>query len=50
VFGIRDPRSEIQDPEKTLIRIQDPGVKKPPDPESATLIFIQEISKYSLKY
>ena len=40
--GIRDPRSGIQDPEKTYSgsRIPDPGVKKAPDPGSgsATLI------------
>jgi hypothetical protein len=35
-FGIRDPGSEIRDPEKTYsgIRIPDPGVKKAPDPGS----------------
>jgi hypothetical protein len=30
-------RFEIRDPEKYLLRIADPGVKKAPDPESATL-------------
>ncbi len=35
-FGIRDPGSEIRDPEKTYSRsgIPDPGVKKAPDPGS----------------
>jgi hypothetical protein len=32
-----DPGSEIQDPEK-LFRIPDSGVKKAPDPGSATLV------------
>ncbi len=32
-----DPGSEIRDPEKNLFRIPDPGVKKAPDPGSATL-------------
>jgi hypothetical protein len=38
-FGIRDPRSGIRDQEKTNFgsRIPDPGVKKAPDPGSATL-------------
>jgi hypothetical protein len=38
-FVIRDPVSEIWDPEKTLFRIPDPGpgVKKAPDPGSTTL-------------
>jgi hypothetical protein len=37
-FGIRDPGSEIQDPEKTYSgsRIPDPGVKKAPDPGSGS--------------
>jgi hypothetical protein len=30
--------SEIRDPEKKLFRIPDPGVKKTPDPGSATLL------------
>ncbi len=40
-FGIRDPRSGIRDPGsgKNLFRIPDPGVKKAPDPGSATLLF-----------
>jgi hypothetical protein len=35
-FGIRDPGSEIRDPEKTYSgsQIPDPGVKKAPDPGS----------------
>jgi hypothetical protein len=33
-----DPGSEIRDPEKNLFRIPDPGVKKAPDPGSATLL------------
>jgi hypothetical protein len=39
-FGIRDPGSEIRDPGsgKNLFRIPDPGVKKAPDPGSATLL------------
>jgi hypothetical protein len=45
--GIRDPGSEIRDPRswirKKLFRIPDPGVKKAPDPGSATLIFFQNI-------
>jgi hypothetical protein len=38
--GIQDPRSGIQDPGsgKKLFRIPDPGVKKAPDPGSATLL------------
>jgi hypothetical protein len=34
-----DPGSEIRDPEKNLFRIPDPGpgVKKAPDPATATL-------------
>ncbi len=31
--------SEIRDPEKNLFLIPDPGVKKAPNPGSATLIF-----------
>ncbi len=42
-FGIRDPRSGIQNPGSgiNLFRIPDPGVKKAPDPGSgsATLLF-----------
>ncbi len=34
---VRDPGSEILDPEKTLFRIPNPGVKKAPDPGPATL-------------
>jgi hypothetical protein len=34
-FRIRDPGSDIQDPEKKLI--PDPGVKKAPDPEHQML-------------
>jgi hypothetical protein len=36
--GIRDPGSEIRDPEKTYSgsRIPDPGVKKAPDPGSGS--------------
>jgi hypothetical protein len=34
-FRIRDPGSDIQDPEKKLI--PDPGVKKAPDPEHRML-------------
>ncbi len=39
-FGVRDPRSGIRDPGsgKNLFRIPDPGVKKAPDPGSATLV------------
>jgi hypothetical protein len=38
--GIRDPGFEIQDPRsgKNLFWIPDPGVKKAPDPGSATLV------------
>ncbi len=38
---VSDPGSEIQDPEKNLFWIPDPGVKKTPDPGSgsATLFF-----------
>jgi hypothetical protein len=35
-----DPGSEIRDPEKNLFRIADLGVKKAPDPGSATLAFL----------
>jgi hypothetical protein len=31
-FGIGGPGSEIQDSEKNLFRMPDPGVKKAPDP------------------
>jgi hypothetical protein len=37
-FGIRDPGSGINP-----FRIPDPGVKKAPDPGSATLLFKPEI-------
>jgi hypothetical protein len=38
--GIRDPGSGIRDPGsgKNLFQIPDPGVKKAPDPGSATLV------------
>jgi hypothetical protein len=40
--GIRDPRSGIREPgsgiRKNLFRIPDPGVKRAPDPGSATLV------------
>jgi hypothetical protein len=37
-FGIRDPGSEIRDPEKNYsgFQIPDPGVKKAPDPGSGS--------------
>ncbi len=35
---VRDLVSEFRDPEKTLFRIPDPGVKKAQDPGSATLV------------
>jgi hypothetical protein len=45
-FGIRDPGSG-----KNLFRIPDPGVKKAPDPGSATLVlFNQKLSLSSRKY
>ena len=37
-----DPGSEIRDPEKTYSWIPDPGVKKAPDPGSATLNCIKK--------
>jgi hypothetical protein len=48
--GIRDPRSEIRDPEKTYSgsQITDPGVKKAPDPGSATLVLA--IKKFKKEY
>jgi hypothetical protein len=47
--GIRDPRSEIRDPEKTYsgFRIPDPGVKKARDPGS--LIRIRNTDKINSK-
>ncbi len=48
---VRDPGSEIRDPEKNLFRIPDPGVKKAPDPGSgsATLTAINnEVRRVSL--
>jgi hypothetical protein len=35
--------SGIRDPEKNLFRIPDPGVKKAPDPGSATLVSTDSI-------
>jgi hypothetical protein len=45
-----DPGSEIQDPGsgKNLFRIPDPGVKKAPDPGSATLIRNLGLDPYSI--
>ncbi len=45
-FGIRDPGSEIQDPEKTYSgsRIPDPGVKKAPDPGSGSATLKQNLN------
>jgi len=42
-FWVRDPVSGIKDPGsgKNLFRIPDPGVKKAPDPGSATLLLAQ---------
>jgi hypothetical protein len=37
VVRIRDPGSEIRDPEKKSSRIPDPWGKKAPDPGSGTL-------------
>jgi hypothetical protein len=36
MFGIRDPGSEIRDPEKNSSRIPDPWGKKAPDPGSGS--------------
>jgi len=38
--------SGIRDPEKNTFRIPDPGVKKPPDPGSATLMNIKQKVAY----
>jgi hypothetical protein len=51
--GIRDPGSEIRDPEKTYSgsRIPDPGVKKAPDPGSGSAIlgfWISEMLGYRI--
>jgi hypothetical protein len=41
--GIRDPGSEIRDPEKTYSGscIPDPGVKKAPDPGSGSATLVE---------
>jgi hypothetical protein len=44
-FGIRDPRSG-----ENPFRIPGPGVKKAPDPGSATLEKILHIVKYRVQY
>jgi hypothetical protein len=45
-FGIRDPGSEIGDPEKSYSRsrIPDPGVKKAPDPGSGSATLVSSLS------